>query len=399
MKNNGNMYLFLLKLAIFIIILSESVFFINYGLDDTFELIGYSILLICIIYSFFKHEKKKTKLLFSFLVFLLLTSVGFLIQDLTLKRKVILLFTTFTIAVVTHLSNHTIENDSTIKELSYTIFYSIIIASVLAIFSGIGIKDPVDSTSGGIIPISFGLNFGIHYKNYFAADMIAVFIGIYNYYKYHQKNKKDTLFLLIVSFMIIMSNSKGGILLFVIVLLAFKFDMLEKLNKYKRQFYIVLLFVIGLITSIYIYNNVILNISTYAYRYRGLINFLDYFSKDKYHLMYGISSLVYDKNLSYVMTVRSMTGFDGSLEMAWLNILIKSGIVGVVGYFILFAKYVVRTIKEKDFKYKTKQIVIIVVLLFSSLVEAYIQSVHCIFAIFLYLLFNSKISQVNNNEK
>ena len=51
------------------------------------------------------------------------------------------------------------------------------------------------------------------------------------------------------------------------------------------------------------------------YRVRGLANYIQYYQNDIFHLFFGNAETVYDKTNTYVMTVRSIVGWDGSLEM------------------------------------------------------------------------------------
>ena len=89
------------------------------------------------------------------------------------------------------------------------------------------------------------------------------------------------------------------------------------------------------------------------------------------------------------MAVRSTVGFDGSLEMAWLNILIKSGILGIISYIIIFVRMFWLQQKVKNKVISVGILAILITLLGSSLVEAYIQSIHCIYAVMSYLVINS----------
>ena len=105
--------------------------------------------------------------------------------------------------------------------------------------------------------------------------------------------------------------------------------------------------IIGLVT-VNIFNNIILRFSTYAYRFRGLLNYLNYYNGDSFHMILGNAESFYDKSNSYVMAVRSTTGYDGSLEMAWLNILIKSGLLGVLAYAFIFIRMFKLAVKAND---------------------------------------------------
>ena len=88
------------------------------------------------------------------------------------------------------------------------------------------------------------------------------------------------------------------------------------------------------------------------------------------------------------MAVRSTTGYDGSLEMAWLNILIKSGLLGVLAYAFIFIRMFKLAVKANDKVISVGIMAITITLLASSLVEAYIQSIHCIYGMMSYMAVN-----------
>ena len=62
---------------------------------------------------------------------------------------------------------------------------------------------------------------------------------------------------------------------------------------------------------------------------RGFQNLLDYMLDDSKRLMFGISDIAYaDNGNTYVNNIRSFLGWEASVEMAHVNILIKNGLLG-----------------------------------------------------------------------
>ena len=377
----------LIYIAVFIIVLSESLFFMHRNLGHILEYVGYLMLLGQILISFYHVENNYQKKYFSFFVVIVtLMSLGFWVLDLALIRKIVLFFTVLGISISAVLSKNYITSLDLLRSISYCAFFSILIAAMLAIIGGDSIVDHVDPSTTGVLGIQMGFNGGMTYKNYFAADMLAIFMGIYFYYKCEKKKSKDLFVLVLLSIMILASNSKGGILLLVIFLVSMNYSILKKIPRKQRKIFVYFISIIFCIAIINIYSTIILNVSTYGYRYRGLINYIGYFESDWYRIILGSADLMYDQEEEYVVTVRSITGWDGSLEMAWLNILIKSGLLGIVAYFLLYIRYLKNILQIEDWNYKTCMLSVWVTLLASSFVEAYIQSVHCFFAIFCYLL-------------
>jgi hypothetical protein len=84
--------------------------------------------------------------------------------------------------------------------------------------------------------------------------------------------------------------------------------------------------------------------------------------------------------------------------MAVLNILIKSGILGVIAYIIIYLRIGKNIITTNDWACKTGMVAVTVTMLISSLVEAYIQSVHCIFAIYGYMVISGLYDLSKRNE-
>ena len=137
--------------------------------------------------------------------------------------------------------------------------------------------------------------------------------------------------------------------------------------------------------AIYLYNNILINIKTYAYRMRGFQNLLDYMLDDSKRLMFGISDIAYaDNGNTYVNNIRSFLGWEASVEMAHVNILIKNGLLGVFPYIMIYKSY----ISEKKYLNsvdKSILLALIILMLISGFVETYIVSIHYVVGPVLYL--------------
>ena len=388
MKVKLNKYTWI-YISIFIITISESIFVNNRGLDNIFEYIGYGILLIYIIISFFKKDNyvdKKGNFMF-FIVILILSSIGLWFQDITKFRLFILEFTILAISMISVLSVNCMCSLDIIRGGAYAILIGIITSSLLGIIGGDGIIDNIKAGEG-ILGISLGLNGGIVFKNYYSADLLVIYISLYIYGKYIKQKSIDKLTKILCLILCVLSNSRGGLLLFAIFVISTNYSIIYSISKKYRKFIVLLaIIIIGLVT-VNIFNNIILGFSTYAYRFRGLLNYLNYYNGDSFHMIFGNAESFYDKSNSYVMAVRSTTGYDGSLEMAWLNILIKSGLLGVLAYAFIFIRMFKLALKANDKVISVGIMAITITLLASSLVEAYIQSIHCIYGMMSYMAVN-----------
>ena len=191
MKVKFNKYTWI-YISLFIITLSESIFVNNRGLDNLFEYIGYGILLIYIIFSFFKKDNyvNKKKNFMIFIVILILSSIGLWFQNITKFRLFILEFTVVAISMISVLSVNCMCSLDIIRGGAYAILIGIITSSLLGIIGGDGIIDNIKAGEG-ILGISLGLNGGIVFKNYYSADLLVIYISLYIYGKYIQISSND----------------------------------------------------------------------------------------------------------------------------------------------------------------------------------------------------------------
>ena len=71
--------------------------------------------------------------------------------------------------------------------------------------------------------------------------------------------------------------------------------------------------------------NILINIDTYAFRMRGFENLLNYLLSDFRRFIFGMSDIAYaNNNRTYVYNIRNFLGWESSVEMAYVNILINS---------------------------------------------------------------------------
>ena len=380
---------FWIYLSFFIITLSESRLIRDKGYIDILEYAGYGILLTTIFISFVKNRSTyKSKDITIFIITLLLASVGLWQQNISFNRLFILQFTVLAICIVAIFSTNYLFSIQTVRGGAYAILMGIATSSLLGVISGSGIVDVIVGGLG-ILGIPIGFNGGIVFKNYYAADLLIIYACLDIYSKFVDNKKADRITKGLCILLIFLSNSRGGIILLLIYLLSSNYSKIYSLPPKYRKMIAYFLIAVGAIVCYWIFNNVILQFSTYAYRFRGLINYLNYYESDQFHLIFGNAESFYDKGQNYVMAVRSTTGFDGSLEMAWLNVLIKSGILGIISYIIIFVRMFLLRRRVKSKVVSVGILAILITLLGSSLVEAYIQSIHCIYAVMSYLVINS----------
>lgn len=312
----------------------------------------------------------------------ILFALGILVQSLTWMTKFSLIFTMIVIVFSAIIFEGFLISFKDIRNLSYAILYGVVISFVLAICTGIGLFDGSEGT--------LGFNGGILFKNYFGSDVLAVFIGLFLNAKYGCKYRLDKYVMAVCVILIFLSMSKGAIMLFFFFLFAFSLDKVRKIKREQRNKILFIIAVVVMISSVFFYVNYAMNIDTYMYRIRGLLNYLDYYEEHIYYMVFGSAEMAYEKDVPYVDAIRSTVGWDGTLEFAWLNILIKNGLLGVVGYIIIFIRsYNVMFFKTNDWSLRTPCFAITTICMLSSFVEPYIQSIHAVFGVYCYLIMAS----------
>ena len=375
---------FFLNLSIFIITLSGSLFIVNMEMQNALEFLGYGIFLsiIFIHYRRICYGYKKKYLNRTVFILGILFALGILVQSLTWMTKFSLIFTMIVIVFSAIIFEGFLISFKDIRNLSYAILYGVVISFVLAICTGIGLFDGSEGT--------LGFNGGILFKNYFGSDVLAVFIGLFLNAKYGCKYRLDKYVMAVCVILIFLSMSKGAIMLFFFFLFAFSLDKVRKIKREQRNKILFIIAVVVMISSVFFYVNYAMNIDTYMYRIRGLLNYLDYYEEHIYYMVFGSAEMAYEKDVPYVDAIRSTVGWDGTLEFAWLNILIKNGLLGVVGYIIIFIRsYNVMFLKTNDWSLRTPCFAITTICMLSSFVEPYIQSIHAVFGVYCYLIMAS----------
>ena len=176
-------------------------------------------------------------------------------------------------------------------------------------------------------------------------------------------------------------------------ILLINFDKILKLRKNQKRIFVFFAGIIACLIGVYIYNNILINVYTYAYRMRGLSNLVDYLLQDLRNLFFGVSDIAYaNTGFSYTTNMRQFLGWQSSVEMSYVNILIKNGLIGYASYILIF----------KDFLSGCKRCTaidqsivksLVIVLLISGLTETYAVSIHYVVGPVMYCLIRGLIYQ------
>ncbi len=377
-----DMYLFT---TIVLLTLSSCKAVIGTKMESALLYVGYLFLLGGIYISYLRLNRKYRKRFIDKFVLILtvLFSVGILAQNLTIKRKLILLFTMLAILMTSTMAENFIKNYRNIRSMAYGCIWGVITSMIICLACGEPLwGEAVEGTLG----IYWFFNGGIRDKN-IATIMLAMIISLYIYDKHYGEFRQLDRVMIVIGFLfILLSNSRGAWIHTFVFFVMMNCEKLYIIRKNQRKLFAVCITIAGLIMAYFLFNKVILQSSTYLFRYRGLTNYLSMFGSDGYHMWLGNAEIAYDKDLDYVNTIRSITGWNGSLEIAWLNILIKNGLLGVIGFIIIFFRFFNVALKSDNVLNQAFCISLTVMLIVTSLVATYIQTVHSLFGIYCYLL-------------
>ncbi|MCI1489978.1 MAG: hypothetical protein LKH37_04410 [Limosilactobacillus mucosae] len=383
MKLSLNIKHTLLFLSFFLITLGNSSYLTAIGIADKIQMTGYLLLMVMIFKCFMTNNSRKGKLLSIFLIVFILFSIGIIRQDLAITTKIHLILTMIVIDSVALLSENIMTHLSDLKTVSYGILTAILISLILAMMNGISLTTLAVE---GVGDSSWGFNGGLQHKNYFAVSILASYMGFFFSKSTEKKDTRLSMLRFIEIILLVLSNSRGGYILFITFLLVVNFDKLKLIKKNQR---LPLMIVVLLITALGIlcfYTKYVLTSGSYDIRLQGLENYIQRYSNDNFHLWYGNAEMAFrDTGLSYEENVRSIVGWNGTTELSILSILIKNGILGLIGYIIIFTLKILDCISLKQSKEKKFMVSTIVVLLTSALLENYIVNIQITFGVFCYI--------------
>ncbi len=364
----------ILKVAFALLVLGNSQVFMRWGLDRITLYLGLGLILGASLLIFFNqgwNKINKTGIGIALCVCILM-SMGIIVQELALNKKIILIISILILTLLATLSKYIVSSYKCIYACSIGILYGIIITCIISLLlPGVNIfqKNIAD----------IGLTCGMEHKNYFGVAAMSVFIGVYLYYSNVIKKKIDVIIMVICVALIILSSSRGAMLLtfiFLIVVNLYKF--IDKFNITVKAFFsIAVLVMIGLI---FMY---LTKISNFNYRVQGLFSTFKFFSRDAKDFFFGISDIAY-RDGNYVNNVREYLNWQGTTEMAVVAIMVKGGFLAVVGNSILFVFYFKSALKCKDKRIKYSILSVCITFLLSSLIETYIMNVNLVYCAFSY---------------
>ena len=372
-------------LAFFLITIGNGTY-INYIFGDKVELIGLVLLTLLCIFTY--NKRKKGILIYLKITFLsILLSLGCYLQVARINIFFMVFSTSLIIMTIIYTSDYLIDSNRRIKLLYKSLLYGIIFTIVIGALTGtLGLSFDSKDSIFGIIFLA-----GFQVKNYCGGLWMLLIILHYIYCNNTgKKNSKKNFYVQFLLFvLLILSGSKAAILLSVFFLILNNNNINMTFLK-KNRFSILIISIFILILGIYLYKNVLSNVDTYVFRMKGLQKLFEIMKDDSNRFWFGFSDIAYaDTGLGYTYNMRNFLGWEASVEMAYVNILIKNGIVGMIVYLYVYLN-LFKTINRNQ--NNIILIALFLVVIISGFVETYIVSIHYVIGPILYCILKGLIN-------
>lgn len=369
----NSIYIFIIS---FLLMISSSLYLSEIGINSSLLYLGYFLILLKIYKSLLKSKEVIYTQFFQVLLIVFLLSIGILIQNLEIKQKIMLVLAYFLMASFTILGKYFLKSIDDLKIVSYAILMGYIIVCVLSLIVGTSI---IASVGEGVF--SFGLTGGMGHKNIVAASLLVGLISIYTYIILGKKRNFDMYLVYIYILLIFLSGSRTIWIMTIIFFIISNMYIIKNLSKLKRYIFKFIITLLSIIIISIVIKYVLLESQNYLFRLLGVISFWDLHKDDYYHLVFGFSEIVYNSSNSYFENVWSLTEGIGTFEMGFLNIIARMGIIGFVGYVVLFNIILKKAKKIENIKKRYILYGIVYTMLFSGFVELYIVSVQYVYTI------------------
>lgn len=356
---------------------------------DLIEYLGIAVLLILCYWPRKEHHVNVTETI-KVLFLTSLLSIGAFIKGTPTKACYMIAMVSFALMSFALMSQSILSTNKRIKIAAIAIFGGAIFSAFIGLITGtLGFSLESDESIVGILYLS-----GFQVKNYCGGIWLLLFVLNYIYYMRNGRlGHKERTVLALFLLLIVLSGSKGALVLSMIWILLINFDKILKFKKSQKRIFVFFAGIIACLIGVYIYNNILINVYTYAYRMHGLSNLVDYLLQDLRNLFFGVSDIAYaNTGSNYTTNMRQFLGWQSSVEMAYVNILIKNGLIGYASYILIFNDFL------SDCKRCTvtdQSIVksLVIVLLISGLTETYAASIHYVVGPVMYCLIRGLIYQ------
>lgn len=382
----------LFRLSVFLLIVGNGNY-VSSLFGDTVEYLGLILLILCELRASRLTNSTLKKYLFCVLPITLM-AIGPAVMLSSKGTQLSMLVTTVIVAFFAICSGDVFSTDYKIKIAARTAVFACVANGIIGLATGtLGLYwAPGDSILG------FKFLNGFSMKNYCGGVWLIILILFYVYYLRTGKDKtvKNKFNLVICFFIILLSGSKGAAALAILFYCLINYEKWIGIIKSQRKLATIILGGVAVIVGIYLYNNVFINITTYAYRMRGLTALIENFTADSRHMLFGLSNIAFGNTyFDYTTNMRNYFGWQASVEMAYVNILIKYGVLGVIAFFLIF-KRLFSSLYKLHQSDRTIAFALISVLLLSGFIETYMVTIHYVVGPLLYCLLNGLLCRKKN---
>lgn len=382
-----------LFLSLFILTVAGSTWAVNHNLDRMLEYVSYAVLLMDISLNFIRSRiiENKWKRITLFCLVTLLFSLGLCVQQMPFGKLFPLLMTMIAISVSSLLSESYLDSYHRIKIASDAIIWGNIVALALSVLFGYTVIQMHSEMN------IFAFSGGIYIKNYFGADMVIILIG---YYLAERKSPKKSqiIIIAITALFLLLSNSRGALIMFAVFITTVQFTVVRRITKHQRKLFTVTALLLYAVIFVILFQEIALNSVNYMMRIKGFENYINHPDTNITMLFVGNARELYMSSLDYVTQFRKLYGWDGTAEFALLDILIKNGIIGLIGYIVIFYIFIHTFLKSENWEHKSAGIAIAAMILASMLVETFIQTIHSPVGIYCYLVMGGIMGMCNHEE-
>lgn len=363
----------------FLYTIASSEYLVERGIARYIEYIAQGALLLFILIPFLRTCSNWKNFLCSAL-FLLLITLGLFVQNLSVSILIRLIASLVLIALLMTAGGDAFQDARPALAAGWGICWGLLANLLLGLITGIDVVNEVAEKGW----FGIGFNCGMHVKNFAAITAFAAFSTFIVYStinKWSAARKVASLLMIVVIYLSDSRTTQIALGVFAVLWVYFSiFPRLKGAVSERAYRVIVATVVIVVIVAVILGISFLASSSTYAYRYRGLTNYLNKYGQDPFHMMFGNANMAFgDPSVDYVEAVRADTGWDGTVELPLLSVLIKNGLIGLIGYVAVLACWITKIKQMVPRVYRACATLILLPLLICSVAENYIVNVHIVY--------------------
>lgn len=232
--------------------------------------------------------------------------------------------------------------------------------------------------------MNYALTAGLGHKNSSSICLLASFMAIALYYKFSYKKRSDFMVMLLLVILIIAGASRASWLLMLIFVALLNQDILKRIKTGSRFIFYVLLTGFIIFCGYVFVSMIALESESYGVRLMGLYSYLFQYGDDYSVMLLGHGDILYnDAYGDYDHRIWRLLGGVGTFEIAYIDMLAKNGILGIIGYIYIYFYPILIGMKAKVLLHKVALISLSTVAVVSGTVDVFITLVTSPYTVFL----------------